>query len=98
MLGIPNKGDLDDDDDNIKTKMADTIGIPENHVWIFKNYTLESHEEDVERSIELLNFILHCLTVAKENKHFRDIQKEKEQIPNIFDRPFPFSLFPFFSN
>ena len=79
-MGIPNKGDLDDDDNSIKTKMAETIGIPKNHVWIFKNYTLESHEEDVDRSIELLDFILHCLTVAKENQQFRDSQKEKEQI------------------
>ncbi|XP_030834431.1 uncharacterized protein LOC105436662 [Strongylocentrotus purpuratus] len=83
MLGIPNTGDLDDDDDKIKKEMAETIGIPENHVWIFKNYTLESHEEDVDRSIELLDFILHCLTVVKENKQFRNSQKKKKQNPNI---------------
>eukprot|EP00057_Strongylocentrotus_purpuratus_P025212 XP_011679686.1 PREDICTED: uncharacterized protein LOC105445621 [Strongylocentrotus purpuratus] len=76
MVGIPNKGDLDDDDNNIKTKMSKTIGIPANHVWIFKNYTRESHKEDVDRSIELLDFILHCLTVVKENQQFRDSQKE----------------------
>eukprot|EP00057_Strongylocentrotus_purpuratus_P006276 XP_011660750.1 PREDICTED: uncharacterized protein LOC105436660 [Strongylocentrotus purpuratus] len=82
MLGIPNKGDLDDDADTIKSKMSKIIGIPANHVWIFKSYTLKGHKEDVERSIEFLDFILYCLTVAMENQQFRDSQKEKEQIPS----------------
>ena len=77
---IPNKCDLDDDDDTIKTKMSKIFGIPEDHVWIFENYTLESHDEDVERSVEFLNFILHCLTVAKENQQFRNLHYGK----NIF--------------
>eukprot|EP00057_Strongylocentrotus_purpuratus_P017495 XP_011671969.1 PREDICTED: uncharacterized protein LOC105441989 [Strongylocentrotus purpuratus] len=75
VLVIPDKGDLDDDDDNIKTKMANTIGIPKDRVCILDNYTLESHEEDVKRSIEFLDFILHCLTVVEENMQSPHIQK-----------------------
>lgn len=77
---IPKKGDLDDDKDKIKTKMSKIFVIPEDHVWIFENYTLESHEEDVKRSVEFLNFILHCLTVAKETQQCRRLHFGK----NIF--------------
>ncbi|XP_072165990.1 uncharacterized protein [Diadema setosum] len=52
--------------------------IPEEDMILVENYTHENHEEDVERSTELLKFILSCLERAKCNIESMD-RKEKER-------------------
>ncbi|XP_072166342.1 uncharacterized protein [Diadema setosum] len=52
--------------------------IPEEDMILVENYTYENHEEDVERSTELLEFIWSCLKRAEINIKLMD-KKEKER-------------------
>lgn len=52
--------------------------LPNDHVWVFENYTLDNHEHNDEKSIDFLKFLKRCVLVGEKNIDFK-IQKSAEK-------------------
>ena len=56
--------------------MFTSLDIPVDNIWFFENYTSESKNEDVEKHVDLLEFLDKVLFMCEQN--IRTIEAERK--------------------
>ena len=81
MIVITHKGDLTEEDMNMLTSTLEIYNVPKENVFFFENYTRNDHDDDVEKDIELLKFLLQTLDYCDRN--ISHIERKKGETPII---------------
>ena len=78
LFVLTHKHDPKNDAEKFK-KQLQIYGISKNNIYVFENYTKDTHTEDLETDIEFLKFLLTALEACDRN--IFNLEKEKKETP-----------------
>ena len=87
MFVVTHKDELKDI--KLTKGMFTSLGIPPEYIFFFENYTSQSHTEDIEKDIKLLEFLKKALDMCDENIDTIESWKKENQE----NKPWLFKIF-----